>query len=114
MLTIDELKKYGADTATGLMRCVNKESLYLRLVKTVPSHAHFNELYLAIESHDFEKGFQAAHGLKGVTMNLALPPLSEPIEKITELLRAKQDVDYSALLKQIEDARRALEEICKD
>ncbi|MCR5405250.1 MAG: EAL domain-containing protein [Lachnospiraceae bacterium] len=31
MLTVDALKNYGADTATGLMRCMGNEALYLRL-----------------------------------------------------------------------------------
>ncbi len=35
MLTIDDLKTYGADTDTGLARCVGNEALYLRLVKSL-------------------------------------------------------------------------------
>ena len=35
MLTIEELKKLGADTDDGLQRCMNDEGFYLGLVKTV-------------------------------------------------------------------------------
>ncbi|MCR5490564.1 MAG: Hpt domain-containing protein [Bacilli bacterium] len=114
MLSIEELKNYGADVETGLKRCVNKESLYLRLVKTVPAHDGFSKLKEAIAANDLEAGFQAAHGLKGVCANLALTPISKPVEAITELLRAKESADYAPLLKEIEDARSALEAICKD
>lgn len=42
--------------------------------------------------------FEAAHALKGITGNLALVPLYEPIVEITELLRARQEIDYADLL----------------
>ncbi len=114
MLTIDALKDYGANVEEGLARCVNKESLYLRLVKTVPVHEGFNKLYEAIKNHDLEEAFQCAHGLKGAVTNLSLTPLVEPIVKITELLRAKQDIEYTDLLNQIEENRLKLANICAD
>ena len=114
MLSIEELQVYGADTVVGLQRCVNNTALYLRLVKTIPSNAGFQKLYDAIKAGDLEAGFQAAHGLKGACANLALDPLTRPISEATELLRAKKIGDYASLIKEIEDARSALEAICKD
>lgn len=114
MLTLDNLVAFGADIETGLKRCVNKESLYLRLVKMVPSNDGFVKLPQAIANKDYEAGFQAAHGLKGVVANLALEPLYEPIFEITEYLRAGKEMDYQPLLDIIEQKRSELAEICKD
>ena len=32
MLTIDKLNAFGADTQTGLGRCMNNEAFYFRLI----------------------------------------------------------------------------------
>lgn len=114
MLTLESLAAYGADIQTGMKRCVNKESLYLRLVKTVPGNDSFEKLRNAVASKDLETAFQAAHGLKGVTANLSLTPLCEPLTEITEHLRKHEDTDYSLLLDEIKQRRTELEEICKN
>ena len=43
MLTIDSLKQWGANTEEGLQRCMNNESMYLRLVDMFLSNNSFNE-----------------------------------------------------------------------
>ncbi len=53
MLTIELLNNYGADTTEGLKRCVNKESLYFRLVGMIPTNDGFNKLYEAVKTNDF-------------------------------------------------------------
>ena len=114
MLTIEKLVEYGADTETGLKRCVNSEALYLRLVNTVPDHKSFAALDEAIAQGDLDKAFQEAHGLKGVLTNLALTPLSDPIVKITDHLRAKESMNYIPLLDIIHEQLEKLTKICKD
>ncbi|MCR5078433.1 MAG: Hpt domain-containing protein [Bacilli bacterium] len=111
MLTIDSLKEYGANVEEGLTRCVNRESLYLRLVGKAAVSPDFERLETAIDNRDYEDAFQAAHGLKGVVNNLALTPLKAPIEEITEHLRAKEEIDYSRLLAEIKDAHDRLKAI---
>lgn len=113
MLTIENLKAYGADTQTGLKRCVNKESIYLRLVGTVPTHEGFDKLKNAIDNGDLDAAFQEAHGLKGAVSNLSLTPLSVPITEITEHLRAKEQIDYSGYIKEIMEQREKLRAICE-
>ncbi len=108
MLTLDALREYGANVDEGLTRCVSKESLYLRLVGKAAESGDFARLENAIANKDFEDAFQAAHGLKGIVNNLALTPLKGPIEEITEHLRAKEDIDYSKLLREIKEAHEAL------
>ena len=47
----------------------------------------------------------------GITGNLALTPLYEPIVEITELLRARTETDYSPLLSVILTKRKELEDL---
>lgn len=113
MPTIEKLKKFGVDVESGLKRCVNNEALFLRLVAMVPGNDSFNKLYVALENKNFDEAFTAAHSLKGILSNLSIDNLLEPVLKITELLRNKTDCDYSKYLKEIEEKRKALEELCK-
>ena len=111
MLTIEALKKYGADTQTGVKRCANNEALYLKLVKTIPSNSGFNALSEAIKNNDLDNAFQAAHGLKGILANLSIDPLLKPIIDITEHLRNKENIDYSNYLNIIANKKKLLEEL---
>ena len=102
-MTLDDLIAYGANVDEGLGRCMNNEGFYLRLVETVKAEGGFAKLKDSIESNDLDQAFEAAHSLKGVTANLALTPIYEPVNEITELLRAKSQVDYTPLLTEILD-----------
>ena len=42
MLTIEALNQFGADTGDGLARCLNMESMYLRLAGMAPDDANFD------------------------------------------------------------------------
>lgn len=112
-MTVNELKAYGADTETGLSRCMNNESLYLRLVKMLPYDSNFGKLGDSVTKGDLGAAFEAAHAIKGSAGNLALTPIYEPICKITELLRARTDTDYAALLNNIMEKRDELLHICE-
>ena len=111
MITIDKLNQYGANTKEGLARCVNNESLYLRLVGMVPNNQGFNALYDSIENNDLDSAFSACHGLKGILANLSLTPLSQIVEELTELLRKREKIDYSQYIKNLEDKRKLLEDL---
>lgn len=112
MVTIDKLKDFGADTAEGIARCAGKESLYLRLVGTIPQNKTFAALYDAVSAGDCEAAFQAAHGLKGALGNLSLKPLYEPVLTLTEKLRGGDMHDTELLITEIETKRKELEELC--
>ena len=113
-MTIDDLKTYGANTEEGLKRCMNNEGFYLRLVKMIPGDASFPKLYDAVENGDLDIAFEAAHALKGSTTNLALTPISAPVIEITELLRARTQTDYTALVHKIREAHDELARICQE
>lgn len=111
-MTIDDLKNYGADTAEGLRRCMNNESFYLRLVKMIPGDPNFERLFAAVENGDLDTAFDAAHALKGSTGNLSLTPIFAPVSELTELLRARTQTDYSALIAEIREGYEGLLRIC--
>jgi len=111
-MTIEDLKAYGADTENGLKRCMNMEAFYLRLVGMVPPDANFARLFSALDAGNLDAAFEAAHALKGSTGNLSLTPLFEPLSEITELLRARKEMDYTPLADQIKTALADLTKIC--
>lgn len=108
MITVEKLNEFGADTVAGLGRCMNNENLYLRLVGLVINQPEFDSLKQSVEAGDLERGFEAAHALKGVLGNLALTPIYDKVCEITELLRNSTQTDYSTLLQQITELRAKL------
>ena len=108
MLTVDALRAWGANVDEGLQRCLGNETFYLNLVQRTMQDPSFGKLSEAVSAGDLDRAFDAAHALKGVTANLALTPLCEPVQEITELLRSKTPADYAPLLGEIEARRERL------
>ena len=113
MITIDALKEYGANVDEGLARCMGNEALYLKLVSTIPNEEKFSKLMESLEANDLDSAFENAHALKGVTGNLALTPLYDPLVEVTELLRSRTEMDYTNLKELINSKKKELEELCK-
>ena len=111
MITIDRLNAFGADTRSGLERCLNNEAFYLRLVNMEAHDNHVEKLVQAMEAGDAPAAFDAAHALKGALGNLSLTPIYAPVVELTERLRGAQEmVDTGDLLPRI---LRAFEELKK-
>ena len=108
MLTIEKLREWGANVDEALVRCLNNETFYLTLVNKAMNDSGFDKLKEACESGDLDQAFDAAHSLKGVTANLALTPILQPVVKITELLRARTAMDYKPLVEEILSERDTL------
>ncbi|MBQ8995195.1 MAG: Hpt domain-containing protein [Oscillospiraceae bacterium] len=98
MLTIDNIKKIGANADEGLERCLNNEAFYLRMVNLAITDTGFEQLKEVLEAGDLDTGFERAHALKGVLANVALTNLLKPVSVMTEWLRARTEMDYSPLL----------------
>ena len=108
MLTVENLKAYGANVEEGLGRCMKNEAFYLRLVNMAAEDAGFDRLREAVERNDTKAGFEAAHALKGMLGNLALTPLAEPASELCELYRGGAEADGSALWEVIREQREKL------
>ena len=113
MVDINKLREYGADVDTGLARCMNNEVFYLKLVVKSLGDNAFDKLNESLDANDLDAAFEAAHSLKGVMGNLALTPIYDPMVEITELLRSRTEMDYSALRNQINEKKAELKELCK-
>ena len=96
MITIQKLAEFGADTDSGLKRCMNNEAFYLRLVGLELNDSNFETLRQAIDAGDPGKAFEAAHALKGAVGNLSLTPISEPVSLLTEALRGASGMPEGA------------------
>lgn len=113
MITVEKLREFGANVEEGLGRCYGKEALYLRLVGIMVADTHFEALKEALDQNDLDKGFEAAHALKGALGNLSLSPLYDEVIEITELLREKTEMDYSDKVAKILADRDRLKEMCE-
>ena len=77
------------------------------------NETNFDRLSEAVDAGDLDAAFEAAHALKGVLGNLSLTPAYDKVCEITELLRARTDMDYSALMAEIREQQRILREMCE-
>lgn len=112
-MTVDDLKRFGANTEEGIHRCMGNESFYLRLVKMMPKDQNFGILYDSIEKGNLDSAFEAAHALKGALGNLSITSLYDPVLNITELLRARTAMDYAPLVAEIKSKHAELEKLCE-
>ena len=112
MLTIESLKAYGADVAEGVGRCLNDEEFYLDLVMSVVPDARIDELEGYLRAKDLDKAFETAHALKGMYGNISITPVYKPISEMTELLRTRTDMDYTALLNEAKRQKQKLVDLC--
>lgn len=113
MVTLEQLRDWGADVDAAMLRCLNNEAFYLRLVGKAVREPSFEELREALEAGDLSKAFDHAHALKGVTGNLALTPIDKPVREITEHLRSRTDMNYMPLLSEILAQRASLLALCE-
>jgi HPt (histidine-containing phosphotransfer) domain-containing protein len=104
-MTIEQLSNLGADTKSAIARCAGNEALFLRLVPKALEESKYLELEQYILEKKYDEAFEVAHALKGVLANMSLTPILNPVCEIVELLRAKTDTDYSALLEEVKTQR---------
>lgn len=101
MLSLELLRGYGADVDEALGRCLNNEAFYFRLIKMAMADDSYDKLKEALEAGQWKEAFERAHALKGVTSNLALRPIQNPVSELTERLRPQEPCEYAELLDEI-------------
>ena len=102
MLTVETLRAWGANVDEALVRCLNNETFYLKLVNKTIQDPSVEKLAEAIEAGDLEKAFDIAHSIK------ALTPIYQPVAQITDLLRNRTEMDYGPLMKEITEKKKEL------
>ena len=103
MLTMEALNAVGADTASGLARCMNNEAFYLKMVRMCLGDDRYEKLPEVIANGDIDQAFEYAHALKGTLGNVSLTNLLRPVEEITELARSKKTEGYDDLLAKMQE-----------
>ncbi len=109
MLTIEKLDELGCDTSDGLKRCMDDREFYLSLVPGAFDKKRYEALEKKINEGDLKNAFEDAHALKGVLSNLAITPLFDVINRMTELLRAGEKVDYGPLIAEMWEVQKKFE-----
>ena len=84
---LDVLEDWGCDIEEGLTRLGGDEEFYETLLSGFLQENGMEELTKGLESCDYRRAFEAAHGLKGDTGNLSLTPLYEAVCSLVEDLR---------------------------
>ena len=113
MLTIDVLKASGADVESGLARCMGREDFYLSLVTKALQDNNFDVLQEKVAERDYDAAFEAAHALKGALGNLSITSLFEPVQTVTEFLRARTQMDYAPIVSEIKAKHDELVKLCE-
>ena len=111
MITVDNLRKFGADVDEGIKRCLDDEDFYLELVQSVIPDTRIDELEGYIGEGDLDKAFEVAHALKGMYGNMSLKPIYEPISEMTEHLRGREKIDYSPFINEARAQKQRLMDI---
>lgn len=105
MLDVERLKDFGIDARQGLARCMNNKVFFAKMLGMALKNPAFDQLEATLAAKDYETSFEHCHALKGVVGNLALNTIYDPLSEMTEMLRAKKDVDYVAMYKPIKKIR---------
>lgn len=103
-----KLVESGVDVEGTLRRFMGNEALFMKFLTKFKSDSSYTNLKTSLDNGDFEAAFKAAHTLKGVSANLGLTPITQPVSALTELLRGKETSEVD--LEQVAVQRGALEE----
>ena len=110
-MTIDSLKAFGANVDEGLERCMGMEDFYIEMIELGISDERFENLGTFLQEDNLDAAFEAVHALKGVIGNLALTPLYETINELTEHLRGREKIDYKPIYDKLISQRDAIKNL---
>lgn len=106
-MTLQRLKQLGCDTQSGVRRCMDNEAFYLMLVDKGLASNDPEKLKNALDLGDLDTAFALSHSMKGVYGNLSLTPLFNLLSELTELLRARTQMDYGPYMQKLEALLRS-------
>ncbi len=105
----------GIDVDEALDRFMGSEALMVKYLARFPQDPNFSLMEQAIRAGDAAQAFTAAHTLKGVTGNLSIHALYQPLSQAVEDLRrgdlagaAGRMEELEALYRQVSDALEGL------
>lgn len=105
-----ELVKAGIDIGKGIERMGGDCELYEHFLTRFPSDPHYQALLDGIRDKDYQKAFEAAHALKGMTGNLSMDELAFAIYPLVEVLRKGNLNEISPY---IEKVQKEYDRVCE-
>ncbi|MCH1983004.1 Hpt domain-containing protein [Ruminococcus sp. OA3] len=69
------------------------ERMLLRLIGILLKDSSYTDICTALDRQDYDTAFRGAHTLKGIALNMCLPPLAKSASVLAEALRSRQQND---------------------
>ena len=107
----DKLKGLGCDVEKALERFLDDGDLYLTCLQAFAEDEGFEKLGEAIKADNHDEIFQQAHTLKGVSANLELATVYQPVAQIVADIRAERFDRFDELYAQTLAAQAQLKEL---
>ena len=105
----DNFEKAGFDVAGAVRRFAGNEALYEKYIFKFIDDKIYGNLAKAVGEGNIEGVFNEAHTLKGVSGNLGLNPLFNPVSALVAATREeKSQVDINALFAAVEAGYNAV------
>jgi len=99
----DNFEKAGFDVVGSIRRFAGNEALYEKHVFKFIDDKIYNSLAKAVSESNREDAFRDAHTLKGISGNLGLNPLFNPVSVLVGALREENSqADIGALFAAVE------------
>lgn len=106
------LEEGGINVKEAMQRFMNNEQLWIKFLKKFKADSSYEKLVKSIEEKEWNKAFEAAHTLKGITDNLALSKLHDLVSRQTDYLRG-EDNDFEAAVGMMPEITEVYENVLK-
>ncbi len=106
------LEEGGINVKEAMQRFMNNEQLWIKFLKKFKADSSYEKLVKSIEEKEWNKAFEAAHTLKGITGNLALSKLHDLVSRQTDYLRG-EDNDFEAAVGMMPEITEVYENVLK-
>lgn len=106
------LEEGGINVEEAMQRFMNNEKLWTKFLKKFKADLSYENLVKAIEEKEWNKAFEAAHTLKGITGNLALSKLHDLVSRQTDYLRGENN-DFEAAVAMMPEITEVYEKVLK-
>ena len=106
------LEEGGINVKEAMQRFMNNEQLWIKFLKKFKADSSYEKLVKSIEEKEWNKAFEAAHTLKGITGNLALSRLHDLVSRQTDYLRG-EDNDFEAAVGMMPEITEVYENVLK-
>ncbi len=105
-----KLEDNGIDVVKTMERFMNNEELFIKFLKRFLDDNNYQDMRAAILDKDYEKAFNHAHTLKGLSANLGMNCIQHPVSDIVDKLRLNLHEDIAA---EMEGLHNNYENICE-